>query len=123
MRTTFALDDDNHAQSSIRSKGLPHDIKIGTPVILTGPYRTAQGEVPEGAKGFVSFVDEDMGAIWILMEGQEPALIYWDNTLVLVPFDTEDLLAVVAFKRRPSALRRRVHTYLRSLAASILGMF
>lgn len=122
MRTTFVLNN-NHAQSDIRPKALPHAIAVGTPVLLTAPYKTPLGVVPKGAKGFVSFIDDDLGAVWILMEGQEPALIHWDNTLVVLPFDTEDLLAVLEFKRAPSALRRRATTYLRLLASSLIAVF
>jgi hypothetical protein len=93
------------------------------PVALTGPYKTGVGELPAGAKGFVSFIDADLGTVWILMEGIEPALVHWDNMLVVVPYDTEDLLAVLAFKPAPSALRRRAATYLRLLAASLIGVF
>jgi hypothetical protein len=123
MRTTFILDDNNHAQSDERAKGLPHQIEVGMPVAFTGPYKTSAGEVPVGAKGFVSFIDEDLGAVWILMEGIEPALVHWDNMLVLMPYNTEDLLAVLEFKKAPSALHRRVSTYLRLLAASLICVF
>jgi hypothetical protein len=118
MRATFIVNEDNHAQSDIRPKGAPHVIAVGTPVALSAAYRTPYGIVPKGAKGFVSAVDEDNGSVWILMEGLEPALALWDNMLLLMPYDTEELLAVVEFKRAPPVLWRRLGDYLRLAAAT-----
>lgn len=120
MRATFVLDHNNHAQSAIRPKGAPHTIAVGTPVVLSGPYRTPYGTVRAGAQGFVSDIEETSGAHWILMEGWEPALVPWDNKLLLMPYDTEDLLALIEFKRAPSALARRLGDYLRLVASSLI---
>lgn len=119
MRATFILNDNNHAQSDIRPKGSPHTIAVGTPIVLTAPYRTEVGVVRAGAKGFVSSVDETSGAVWILMEGLEPALSHLDNEICLMPYDTEDLLSLIEFKRVPAVLWRRLGDYLR-MAASFL---
>lgn len=123
MRTTFIIDDNNHAQSDIRSKQLPHTIAVGTPVVVIEPYVTERGVLPAGAKGFVIYIDETTGAVGILMEGLEPALLHWDNTLIIMPYDTEDLLAVLAFKRIPGASARRLATYARMVAAALLAFF
>jgi hypothetical protein len=32
------------------------------------------------------------------MEGMEPALLHWENRLIIVPYDTEDLLACLEVK-------------------------
>jgi hypothetical protein len=50
--------------------------------------------VTPGLKGFVRFVDELSGLAEILIEGYEPALYNWDNLLVIVPFETEDLTSL-----------------------------
>lgn len=121
MRVTFTLDKNNHAQSEIRSKGAAHAIAVGTPVTLSANFRTPYGVVLKGAKGFVNSVDEDNGALWILMEGLEPALSLWDNMLLLMPYDTEELLAVVEFKPVPTVASRRLGDYLR-LAATFFGL-
>jgi hypothetical protein len=123
MRTTFVVDDNNHAQSDIRSKGTPHTIKVGTPVITTAPYETERGILPEGSKGFVIYVEETSGEVGILMEGLEPSLHHWDNKLKLMPYDTEDLLAVLRFLRVQDAAERRLRTYRRLVAAHLLGLF
>lgn len=93
MRNTFTLNDENHLQSAIRRRKEPHVLTVGSKLVLSKGYRTPHGLVPEGAVGFVEHVDGESGAVWILMEGIEPALLYWDNTLIIVPYDTEDLLA------------------------------
>jgi hypothetical protein len=121
MRVTFTLDNNNHAQSELRSKMAPHTITVGTPVLVTCPYQTERGVLHAGAKGFVMYVDETTGEVGILMEGIEPALVHWDNMLVIMPYDTEDLLACLEFKRALGAVERRVSTYWRMLAASVVA--
>jgi hypothetical protein len=122
MRTTFIIDDNNHAQSDIRSKQAPHTIAVGTPVVTSAPYETERGILPAGAKGFVIYVDETSGELGILMEGLEPALVHWDNKLVLMPYDTEDLLAVLEFKKARGALWRRANTYWRIAACWLVSV-
>lgn len=119
MRTTFNLDNNNHAQSAIAPKKLAHTIKVGTPVTTTAPYQTERGTLPAGARGFVKYIDEDRGELGILMEGMEPALIHWDNMIVLVPYDTDDMLAVLAFERTPRAGERRLLTYARAISCPV----
>lgn len=111
MRTTFVVDDNNHAQSDIRAKGQPHTIAVGTPVVTVLPYATELGVLPVGAKGFVKYIRETTGEVGILMEGMEPALIHWDNLIIIMPYDTEDLLAVLTFERKQGAGERRLLTY------------
>lgn len=120
MRATFILDNNNHAQSVERPKSAPHTIAVGTPVVLRCPYQTPYGAVPLGARGFVNFQDEASGALWILMEGAEPALVYLDNLLVLMPYDTDDTLDCFEFKPIPTVLRRRLGDYLRMVASFLL---
>jgi hypothetical protein len=122
MRITFQLDENGQAQSAIRSKQLPHDIKVGDPVITTAPYETEKGLLPEGAKGFVKYIDETTGEWGVLMEGLEPALVHWDNMLVLVPYDTDDLLAVLSFPRAKGPTERRLLTY-SAIAATYISAF
>jgi hypothetical protein len=123
MRTTFIVDDNNRAQSDIRSKGVPHTIAVGTPVVTAAPYETERGTLAAGAKGFVKYIDETSGEVGILMEGLEPALVHWDNTLIIVPYDTEDLLAVLRFLRVQDAAERRWRTYRRLVATHLVSLF
>jgi hypothetical protein len=122
MRTTFTFDNNNHAQSDILSKQLPHTITVGTPVTTTSPYETELGTLPVGAKGFVKYIDETTGEVGILMEGLEPALIHWGNVLVLEPFHTEDLLAVLSFERKRGAGERRLWTYTGIAAGHLVAL-
>lgn len=75
------------------------------------PYATELGVLPVGAKGFVKYIRETTGEVGILMEGMEPALIHWDNLIIIMPYDTEDLLAVLTFERKQGAGERRLLTY------------
>jgi hypothetical protein len=84
---------DFHLKSDIRRKHQPHTLTIGSTIVLGAAYRTPYGLVPAGTKGFVEYIDEPQGSVWILMEGMEPALLHWDNRLIIVPYDTEDLVA------------------------------
>lgn len=120
MKPTFTLDDNRHAQSALRRKLEPHTIVVGTPIVLSAPYRTGLGTVKAGAKGFVSSVDETNGDIWILMEGMEPALALWDNEILLRPYDTEDVLPIIEFLPVPSVTRRRLGDYWRLVASFLL---
>jgi hypothetical protein len=123
MRTTFTLDAENHAQSDVHSKQTPHSITVGTPVVTTAPYATECGILPKGAKGFVIYIRETTGEVGILMEGLEPALLHWENWLTIMPYDTEDLLAVLEFKRKPGAVERRLLTYTGIAAAMLFALF
>jgi hypothetical protein len=120
MKPTFTLDVNRRAQSDIRRKLEPHTITVGTPIVLSAPYRTGLGVVPAGAKGFVSSVDETNGDVWILMEGIEPALALWDNEILLRPYDTEDVLPIIEFQPVPSVARRRLGDYWRMVVTFLL---
>jgi hypothetical protein len=123
MKPTFTLDSNSRAQSDVKSKVLAHDITVGTPVITTAPYVTERGVLPTASKGFVKYIDETTSEVGILMEGMEPALVHWDNMLVLVPYDTEDLLAVLEFQRAKGATERRLLTYAGIAAAYLFALF
>jgi hypothetical protein len=99
MRPTFELDISGQPSSIIGQIHVPHAITKGMRFELTKDYWTPYGLVNAGAKGFVEMVDEDEGTVWVLMEGMEPALIHWDNRMVLSPFNTDDTLDGLAFGR------------------------
>ncbi|MGY3589385.1 hypothetical protein [Bradyrhizobium sp. USDA 4350] len=92
MRTTFALDLNMRPVSVNAPKTQPHIFAVGDVLYLTASFATEYGIVPEGTKLFVNHVADDDGTTWLLAEGMEPALIHWDNMLVIAPYDTEDLL-------------------------------
>lgn len=95
MRTTFLIATTKELVSAVRPRLEPHVLTVGTKVYLVKPYITEWGEVPAGAKGFVAYVDDYDGSIDVLMEGIEPALYHWQNTLVLSPYTCEDLVTCI----------------------------
>lgn len=96
MRPTFLLDLELRLHSAITSKSEPHALQVGTGVTFAADYETPWGKLAAGTKAFVSFVDDKDGLTELLVEGADPALYAWDNKLVLVPFDTEDLTDCLA---------------------------
>jgi hypothetical protein len=92
MRTTFGITASGGLVSKIQECTIPHELTAGIVVQLSKPFAAEFGEVPEGARGIVDHVSEDDGSVWIRMIGIYPALIYWDNFLVISPFECEDLV-------------------------------
>lgn len=95
MRPTFLVTTNGELVSAIRKKGERHALRVGLRLELVYPFKTEHGTVAAGARGVVQSVDEEDGTTWLLMEGIEPALLYWDNMLVITPYDTEDLTACI----------------------------
>lgn len=91
MRPTFLLNLEMQLVSALVSKHEPHSIKPGFLMQLTRPFNTPWGPVPAGTQGVVDYVDADDGIVYLLMLGALPVLFNWDNQLILVPFETEDL--------------------------------
>lgn len=112
MRTTFVSD---YYNSNL--------IAVGTPVVTTAPYTTELGVLPAGSKGFVSYVRDDTGETGILMEGMAPALVHWDNMLIIMPYGTEDLVDVLEFKRAVCGRERRISTYVGMAVAAATSLF
>jgi hypothetical protein len=97
MRPAIILNAQNKAVSVLVSWFEISALSVGTKVELVKDFETPYGKISAGTKGFVDYVDPETGTIWLLMEGIEPALIHWDNMLVLMPFDTEDILDCLVF--------------------------
>lgn len=97
MKTTFVSTPRGQLVSAIRPKEHPHELEVGTPLVLHQPYPTQWGELPEGSTGFVSHIEEDSGRVEVFMEGMLPGLPWhWENTLVLLPYSCEDLLECIS---------------------------
>lgn len=92
MRTTFLIDLDCQPVSANAPKDHPHAFKVSDMILVVAPYRNGYGDIPAGTKLFVSRVDDDDGTMWLLAEGDVPALFHWDNMIVASPYDCEDLL-------------------------------
>lgn len=92
MRTSFALNLDLQPISVNTPIVQPHALRVGDVFYVAQAYSTEHGDVPEGTKLFVQHIAEEDGATWLRAEGDVPALFHWDNILVMVPYDTEDLL-------------------------------
>jgi hypothetical protein len=92
MRPTFALNLDLQPVSVNAPKTTPHAFTVGDVLSLSADYPYEFGLVPMGTKFFVSHVDDEDGTMWLLAEGDVPALWHADNMLVASPYDTEDFL-------------------------------
>jgi hypothetical protein len=101
MRPTFLLNPDFKPVSAIANKSQPHTLRVGLMFLLTRDFLTPWGCVPSGAKGSVTYVDEDMGYVVITMDDAHPALYLWDNELILNPFTTDDLAEELVCLMRP----------------------
>ena len=97
MRPTFLLNSHLKAVSALISRSENGGLSVGVSVYLVKDFETTHGKITAGTKGFVDFVDDDTGTVWLLLEGVDPALIHWDNLLALVPFETEDVLECLVF--------------------------
>lgn len=97
MRAAFILTPDFRLVSSLVPKLTGDVFTVGSVALMVKSFDTPYGRITAGTKGFVDFIDQETGAVWILMEGMEPALVMWNNRLVLMPFDTDDLTECFAF--------------------------
>ena len=91
MRPSFLLNTELRPVSCYLPKAMDGALTVGTEVKLTCDFETDYGVIPYGTKGFVEFAEPTSGIVTLLMEGLEPALLHWQNRLMLVPFDTDDL--------------------------------
>lgn len=102
MRPTFLLNMDMQPVSALVTKGVGDGLKLHAAIELVCEYTTDCGVIAAGSKGFVDYIDPENGTVEVLMEGIQPAVLAWGNILILVPFDTDDLLAClrVVFPKR-----------------------
>lgn len=92
MRPTFFIDLDCRLQSANAPKERPHVFKPGDQLWLAEDAPYDKGVIPALTRFFVSRIDDEDGTMWLLAEGDVPALFYADNMLVLMPWGTEDIL-------------------------------
>ncbi|WP_368508075.1 hypothetical protein [Bradyrhizobium lupini] len=92
MRPTFYVDLDCRIQSANAPKERPHAFKPGDILWLTEAFPYQFGMIPANTRFFVQAVDDEDGSLWLIAEGDVPALFYSDNMLVLQPWGTEDIL-------------------------------
>src|SRR4051794_38361068 len=59
------------------------ELCIGMPLALERDYENEHGTIPKGTRGRVVSVDHELGCYWCLMDGTAPALVRWDNKIVL----------------------------------------
>lgn len=84
-------------------------------------YVAPGGVVAGGTRGTVEHVDEREGTVWVLMNDAQEALKYWDNRVVLSPFETEDLIECLAFTGPCYITWRRMAIAASVAAAFVLG--
>lgn len=103
MRRVLRIADDGMLYSDLRSDLEPLAVQIGMCVTFTRAVELAPyGIIEKGCKCWVSWVDATTGQTEITAEGCEPALHWWDNRIMLMPYDTDDLasaLRIVVHKR------------------------
>lgn len=92
MRPTFYIDLDCRVHSCNAPKDRPHCFKVADTLWLADAFDYEQGIIPAGTKMFVSHVDQEDGTMWLLAEGDVPALYYADNMVVVMPWVNDDLL-------------------------------
>lgn len=93
MRPTFLLNEHHTPVSALVNRDQEGALSVGINIELVKDYHNEYGRIPAGTKGFVDYVDRESGQANVHMEGSAPALIQWENTLVLFPFTTDDLTA------------------------------
>lgn len=79
-----------------------NELRPGTQLSLERDYENEHGTIPAGTRGRVVSHDRALGCYWCRMEGSAPALVRWDNLLVLWAYESDELMgAVVTLKERP----------------------
>lgn len=115
MRPTFLLDLNQRPVSAIACHTNPHAMRKGMRVTLSAPFDTGSGTLPANSTGLVTAVDDAEGIVEFTMDGQHGALYLWKNKLIIVPFETEDLIALLrcqAADRGETIVRRAMHSRL-----------
>jgi hypothetical protein len=94
MRPIITMDATGHLFSDIEEAGnvLPHVI-VGTLFEFETPYSTPWGDVPKGVVAIVTDVNDATGELDLEVTTKVPALFYWHNALIALPFMSDDLLA------------------------------
>ena len=95
MRPTFVLDKHRCLVSSLRSKALPHLLRVGYVLSLLVPFETPWGPVPAGIIAIVESVREDDGTVELVVPAYVPALEPWGRRIILVPYATNDLASTM----------------------------
>jgi hypothetical protein len=67
----------------------------GMTIALARDFENEHGRIPKGSRGYVVQRDRVLGAYWCFMEGMEPALMRWDNMLVLWAYENDDLISAL----------------------------
>lgn len=93
MRPIIAISLTGELVSAIQAHGSAPELALGLQVKLTADYETPWGPVKRGSTGRVVAIDSVHGLVDIRMDHEIPALVIWQNTLTLMPFVCDDLLA------------------------------
>lgn len=119
MRPTFLLNTDLQLVSALVTKGVEDGLKLHTSIELVGEYTTEYGKIDAGSRGFVDYIDPENGTVEILMEGIQPAVLAWGNMLILVPFDTDDVLPClrVVFPKRTTPTQDNITALFENVSA------
>lgn len=96
MRPLFTVDASGHLVSDIIEADetpLSTAIIIGSHFEFEKPYSTPWGDVPVGVIATVTEVHEATGELDLEVHEVVPALFYWQNVIIMLPFMSDDLVS------------------------------
>lgn len=92
MKPFFALDATGHLVSAIEEANQALScITVGTCFEFEKPYSTPWGDVPVGTVAVVTEVHNVTGELDLEVTEKIPALFYWGQLLIMLPFMSDDL--------------------------------
>lgn len=101
MRRVLRIGNDGTVGSALGQMSEPLDLQVGMSVVFTRDVEIAPyGTIGKGCRCWVSWVDEISGRTEINPEGDEPALLWWNNRIILEPFDTDEITEALVVERR-----------------------
>ena len=95
MRPMFTIDATGHLVSDIEEadNARPRIIVVGSRFEFEKPYTTPWGDVPAGVTATVTEVHDETGELDLEVKEKVPALYFWSNLLIMLPFMSDDLIA------------------------------
>jgi hypothetical protein len=123
---------DFRLMSALVGMGTASKLKRGDRLTVTSDLDLDEfGTLPKGESGTVDYVDSDCGYVEVVFDRPIPALHEWRNVLLLVPFDTPDLIdgfavetcmEVKEFDTRPTHVPRAALATAASVMAFVYGL-
>lgn len=122
---SIVMQSDGHLRSDLIPIGSTHSLAVGDTLQAERLLEVSDDIVIEiGEQGTVVEVDAATGAVELLMDLFHRGLRDWDNHLLLMPFDTDDILSglkIVALLMGAAALDMNTLTF-EVIGADYFGM-